>query len=321
MALAVRGGRTQPTTGSDGCATVRDGMGTRTALVTVDEALVLRSQAGDTEAMGELAGQVRPLVQRYASRFFPDPSRAEDLAQTALMKAFARVGDVRSPEAFAAWLLRITRNECLNELARQRHAQVPLSTLDDRGTGIEVPPGGPEDPEEELVRNHLRRLVRQVAATLPPHYRQTLTMRALEDRSYEEISVALDVPVTVARLWYCRARKRFRAAFLETMVARRGMSEGCHEMGLSIAGMIEGTLTRPERDRVQGHLADCSVCRQTEEELRNTAFRAPSRAFLLGLGLLRLTHPSARVVRGSVSRAHHVLGRVPAAAAGGVSLV
>src|SRR5712692_6308838 len=82
----------------------------------IDGSLVTRSQAGDQDAISELATQVRPMVQRYASRFFSDPARAEDLAQTALMKAFARVGDVRSPGAFQAWLLRIARNECLNEL-------------------------------------------------------------------------------------------------------------------------------------------------------------------------------------------------------------
>jgi RNA polymerase sigma-70 factor, ECF subfamily len=300
---------TNPATNEkDGCATVHDGMGTRGAvLVTIDEGLVLRSQAGDVEAMGQLARQARPLVHRYASRFFSDPTRAEDLAQTALMKAFARVGDVRSPEAFPAWLLRITRNECLNELARQRHPQVPLSVLDERGAGIEVHAQAAEDPEEELIRSQLQELVHRVAAQLPPHYRQTLTMRALEDRSYEEISAALDVPVTVARLWYCRARKRFRIAFIEAMAARRGVPEACQALGLSIARMIEGTLPRGERDRLQGHLADCPVCRQTEEELRNTAFRAPARAWLLGAGLLRLGHPARR--------AAGLVRRAPAAAA------
>jgi len=294
-------------------------MGTRSAvLVTIDEGLVVRSQAGDEEAMGQLAGQVRPLVQRYASRFFADPSRAEDLAQTALMKAFARVGDVRAPEAFPAWLLRITRNECLNELARQRHPQVPLSILDERGAGMETGVQSAENPEEELIRSQLQELVHRVAAQLPPHYRKTLTMRALEDRSYEEISAELKVPVTVARLWYCRARKRFRVAFIEAMAARRGVPESCQALGLSIARMIEGDLPRGERDRLQGHLAGCPVCRQTEEELRNTAFRAPARAWLLGAGLLRLGHPARR--------AAGVARRAPAAAArplatGGASLV
>jgi RNA polymerase sigma factor (sigma-70 family) len=88
----------------------------------IDGSLVARSQAGDQEAIGELAAQVRPMVQRYAGRFFSDPARAEDMAQTALMKAFTRVGDVRSPAAFQAWLLRIARNECLNEFTAEARA-------------------------------------------------------------------------------------------------------------------------------------------------------------------------------------------------------
>jgi RNA polymerase sigma-70 factor (ECF subfamily) len=290
------------------------------ALTAIEDQLVTRTQAGDPEATGQLAVLVTPLVRRYAGRFFSDPGRAEDLAQTALMKAFARVRDVRSPEAFGAWLLRITRNECLNELARQRHGQIPLSTLEDQGASLEAPAGGEGDPEEQLIRGQLKALVRQVAASLPPHYRRTLTMRALEDRSYEEISVALDIPVTVARLWYCRARKRFRKAFVETLVARRGVSDRCFAMGVPIAEMIEGTLGRRDRDRVHEHLADCSVCRQTEDELRNTAFRPPARALLLGLGLWRGATALHRGVKTGLSQLQQAAGSAAVAGAAGIGV-
>ena len=291
------------------------------SLIKVDEELVLRAQAGDVEALCDLAAQVRPLVQRYASRFFSDPTRAEDLAQTAMMKAFSRIADVRSPEAFPAWLLRITRNECLNELARQRHAQIPMSALDDQGIALEALADAAGDPEEALVRSQLQDLVRRVAAGLPPHYRRTLTMRALEDRSYEEISEELEIPVTVARLWYCRARKRFRRAFVESMVARRDVDSACQAMGVAIAEMIEGTLGRAERDRVQGHLTGCPVCRQTEDELRNTAFRAPSRALLIGLGLVRGVHRAGRTAGSGLGRVPAAATRLAVTGAGGLSVV
>src|SRR5260370_25900756 len=157
------------------------------AIGVIDDELVLRSQAGDPVATGELVRLARPVLQRFARRFCPDPARAEDMAQTALMKAFARMGDLSSPEAFQTWLLRIARNECLNELTRQRVAQIPMSTLEDQGTALEAPSGGDDDPEEMLVRSQMQDLVRRVTATLPSHYRATLTIRALDDRSYDEI--------------------------------------------------------------------------------------------------------------------------------------
>jgi RNA polymerase sigma-70 factor (ECF subfamily) len=276
------------------------------ALGGIDDTLVLRAQAGDPEATGELVTLARPILQRFARRFFPDPARAEDMAQTALMKAFARMGDLRSPEAFQTWLLRIARNECLNELTRSRVAQIPMSTLEDQGTALEAPAGGADDPEEMLVRSQMQDLVRRVTATLPEHYRATLTMRALEDRSYEEISESLDVPVTVARLWYCRARKRFRTAFIQTLVARRDVSDECQEMGAAIAEMIEGTLGRARRDVVQAHLIDCAACRQTEDELRNTAFRAPARLMLFAIGLARLPMHLRRAATSAADRAQQV---------------
>ncbi|MEA2671535.1 MAG: polymerase sigma-70 factor, subfamily, partial [Chloroflexota bacterium] len=293
---------------------------TSAGVALIDGTLVTRSQAGDQDAISELAAQVRPMVQRYAGRFFSDPARAEDLAQTALMKAFARVGDVRSPGAFQAWLLRIARNECLNELARQKHAQLPLSTLADGGLEIEAPAGGDGDPEEALLRSQLQALVRRVAATLPPHYRQALTMRALEDRTYEEISAALDVPVPVARLWYCRARKRFRSAFVTMMVARRNVPVVCQEMGEAIAELIEGSLPAGDQTRVTEHLGGCHVCRQTEDELRNTAFRAPARGFIIGLGLLRLGWKLPQRLRDGVSHVPHAVTKFAVTGVGGVAV-
>jgi len=287
----------------------------------IDDALVLRAQAGDPQATSDLVVLARPMLQRFARRFFPDPARAEDMAQTALMKAFSRMGDLRSPEAFQTWLLRIARNECLNELTRQRVAQIPMSTLEDQGTALEAPAGGSDDPEEMLVRSQMQDLVRRVTATLPEHYRQTLTMRALEDRSYEEISEALDVPVTVARLWYCRARKRFRTAFIQTLVARRDVADECVEMGGAIAEMIEGTLSRTRRDAVQSHLVDCAACRQTEDELRNTAFRAPARLMLFALGLARLPMQARRSASAFGSRIQEMAGEIALGAGATVVLV
>ena len=294
---------------------------TGTALSAIDDTLVVRSQAGDPVATGELVRLARPILQRYARRFFPDPARAEDMAQTALMKAFSRMGDLRSPEAFQTWLLRIARNECLNELTRQRVAQIPMSTLEDQGTALEAPAGGADDPEEMLVRAQMQDLVRRVTATLPSHYRATLTMRALEDRSYEEISEALDIPVTVARLWYCRARKRFRTAFIQTLVARRDVGEQCQEMGGAIAELIEGTLSRAKRDALQEHLTDCAACRQTEDELRNTAFRAPARGMLILLGLARLPITLRRSMASAGSRTQQMAGEIALGAAGAAALV
>ncbi|HXA28287.1 MAG TPA: sigma-70 family RNA polymerase sigma factor [Candidatus Angelobacter sp.] len=291
------------------------------ATLGVDDTLVLRAQSGDPQAVADLVAATRPMLQRFARRFFPDPARAEDMAQTALMKAFARMGDLRSPEAFQTWLLRIARNECLNELTRQRVAQIPMSTLEDQGTALEAPAGGADDPEEMLVRTQMQDLVRRVTATLPEHYRQTLTMRALEDRSYEEISEALDIPVTVARLWYCRARKRFRTAFIQTLVARRDVSDECQEMGSLIAEMIEGTLNRHRRDVVHAHLADCAACRQTEDELRNTAFRAPARLTLLALGLARLPMHLRRSLAAAGSRGQQLAGEIALGAGATVVLV
>jgi hypothetical protein len=84
--------------------------------------------------------------------------------------------------------------------------------------------------------------------------------------------------------------------------------------------LIEGTLPAGDRPRVQEHLGGCHVCRQTEDELRNTAFRAPARGFIIGLGLLRLGWKLPQHIRSGISHAPHAVGKLAITGAGGVAV-
>jgi RNA polymerase sigma factor (sigma-70 family) len=133
------------------------------------DTLVVRAQAGDLEAFGQLVRATQLTAYAVARRVLRDAGAAEDATQEAYLRAFRRLRDLEEPAAFIGWLRRIVITIALN---MQRAQRVTWLRLDDV----------PEIPildEEETSWSELQR--HRLAAAL-----LTLTSaeRQLCDRRY-----------------------------------------------------------------------------------------------------------------------------------------
>ncbi|SIO40388.1 RNA polymerase sigma factor, sigma-70 family [Singulisphaera sp. GP187] len=97
-----------------------------------DAEIVLAVLRGDREAFAALVARHERAVWATAWRILRDNHTAADAGQEAFLQAFHRLGDLRRPEQFGVWLLRIARRESLR-LARRR-ARDPSRSLDESGT-------------------------------------------------------------------------------------------------------------------------------------------------------------------------------------------
>lgn len=78
----------------------------------VDVVLVEKARKGDTAAFSELFNIYYQKVLRTAYCIIKDKQFAEDIAQEAFIKVYARIDKLSSAEAFEVWLYRITVNLC-----------------------------------------------------------------------------------------------------------------------------------------------------------------------------------------------------------------
>jgi len=165
-----------------------------------DPALVLRARWGDKEAFGKLVVRYHQSVLAVAYRMTGSVAAAEDVAQTAFIRAWTELGALREAGAFKSWLYRLVVNACLDQLRREP-AALPISdsTLDEAGP-----------PEAQVLEHEREHAVRQAILQLPAECRAALILREFEGLTYREIAQTLAIPLgtVMSRLSYARARLR-----------------------------------------------------------------------------------------------------------------
>jgi RNA polymerase sigma-70 factor (ECF subfamily) len=169
-----------------------------------DQELVARSLEGDAAAFSQLVSRHQDKVYALANRFMRDPTLAEDMAQEAFLKAFRLLKSFKGRSKFSTWLYKVTCNVCLTELSRRRK----------RGELLQSEPSEPSTakrPDETASEDDLAELIRAAVNELPPRYAGAVRLYYFEEKSYEEVAAALDIPVGTLKTWLHRARKQLRA--------------------------------------------------------------------------------------------------------------
>jgi RNA polymerase sigma factor (sigma-70 family) len=134
-----------------------------------------------------------------------DDHDAEDLVQAAYLRAFKFFGGFRGANS-RAWLLTIVRNTCYTWLEHKR-ARGPEVTLDEEIHGVE---SNAMDPENRVLREEDKQLVRRAVQELPVELREVLVLRELEELSYKEIAAIAGIPIGTVMSRLARARERLR---------------------------------------------------------------------------------------------------------------
>ena len=165
--------------------------------------LVAAAQAGDRSAFDVLADRYRAgliaVGLDLAGRF----EVAQDLAQTALCRAWEHIRELQDGRAFGPWLRTIAVNCYRMWLRRPGQDDVPLEQAETAQRGA--------DQFDEAFRREIERALAFGLRALPRQNRLALLMRVLGDASYQEIAHFLGVPESTVAGRIYRARRQLQA--------------------------------------------------------------------------------------------------------------
>jgi len=167
-----------------------------------DAELVLATRRGDQRAFAELVRRYRDRHVRFVARMLGDADEAEDVLQSAFVRAFRHIGRCDEPARFGSWLHRIVVNECRTFASRRGHRESRLVREPLVLEQLEAKGG---EPDHGLVA-----AVEHALATLPLDQREAFVMKHVEDMEYEEMAELTGAGVSALKMRVKRAIERLR---------------------------------------------------------------------------------------------------------------
>src|SRR3954471_17716350 len=217
-----------------------------------DEQLVALFRAGHDDAFRVLHDRYRQRLFAYVRQMLSGASRqdAEDVLQDVFVRAYGALRNDTREMNVRAWLYRVARNRCIDQLRRPVPPPAEL---------FEVSRKPLHDPVEEAQRREdLRRLVEDVGR-LPDQQRSALLMREIDGMTYAELAAALDVTVPAVKSLLVRDR----LGLVEAIEAR---DADCAE--IQPARLRSYDRGVKASDRARRHMRSCHGCREYRGALR-----------------------------------------------------
>ena len=174
----------------------------------IEQDLIRKAKNGDVTAFEELVRMHQQIAVRVAFLVVGDRDVAADVAQEAFVKAYHALNRFRQESPFRPWLLRIVRNEALNQ--RRRHGRQERLRL--RVANDPVSGGAAPSPESAVIVGLDRQAVLDAVNELPTRYRQVVAHRYLLGLSEAETATALGVPAGTVKSRTARALARLEQA-------------------------------------------------------------------------------------------------------------
>jgi RNA polymerase sigma-70 factor (ECF subfamily) len=181
-----------------------------------EQELIERIKAGESELFYRLIEPYQRAVFSAAYSVLANEADAEDVAQEAFLKSYARLDQFRGECKFSTWLVQIGVNE-----ARMRRRKDRKTLYDSIDEGYQDESGDyipcdfadwREIPSEALEQKQLKTALSRAISSLKPMYREVFVLRDVQGFSIRETAEALEISGALVRTRLLRARLQMRDA-------------------------------------------------------------------------------------------------------------
>ncbi len=199
-----------------------------------------------------------PRLSRLALHLVHQPHVAEELAQEAATRAWARRGQLRPGAPIGPWLNRILVNLVIDR-SRARADELTIPDIEERWQDDDYT----VDPERVMARAELRDELEDALVRLPAGYRAVVVLHDALGWTVAEIADSLRLGLPAAKQRLRRARMMLVTALAEDD-PRRSASLAqpirCWQARRHVSGYLDDELAAAERRAVEEHLLECPTC-------------------------------------------------------------
>ncbi|MCU1296960.1 MAG: polymerase, sigma-24 subunit, RpoE [Acidobacteriaceae bacterium] len=229
--------------------------------------LVHASKDGDVAAFEQLVKRYDRILLRIAQGITHNREESQDAVQEAFLKAFQNLGQFREDSQFSTWLIRITVNQSLMKLRKQRTIREDSLDEDFAADGqvlpIEVIDWAP-NPEQLYWASELRDILAKTFNELRPILRAVFVLRDIEGLSTKWTAEALNLSHSAvkARLWRARLqlRERLNMYFSKQTGSARAQAVPLHRSTGRILGLVAECLNHSTSQTYLISVAESHTC-------------------------------------------------------------
>ncbi|MDR1814108.1 MAG: RNA polymerase sigma-70 factor [Tannerella sp.] len=168
---------------------------------------------GDERAYRKLYDMHYSLLCNIAYGFVKDDFVAENIVSDLMFHIYEIRESLNITESLRSYLVKAVRNRCLNYIeAEKNRKEVRFSELEDADEWLFAEPD-PEEPLGLLLEKELEFEIDAAVRRLPEECRKVFCMSRFEQKTYQEIAVALNISVNTVKYHIKNALATLREEF------------------------------------------------------------------------------------------------------------
>lgn len=174
--------------------------------------LITKAIEGDEAAYKNLLENYRGAIYNLLYKMVRNKEETEDLVQEAFMKAFKALPSFNEEYAFSTWLYKIAVNNCIDHMRKKKlqtySINKPVQSKD--GELDREFPDTSMSPDKSILSEERASIIETAIDELPENYKTAIILRHSEEKSYEEISKILNIPLGTVKARIFRAREMLK---------------------------------------------------------------------------------------------------------------
>ncbi len=163
-----------------------------------DEEVVKKVIESDHELYAIIIERYQDKLLRYTYNLIRDSEKSKDSVQETFIRAYTNLNIFNTQKKFSSWIYRIAHNQAIN-IAKKNHREIQL--LDDLDFE------SPENIEENFDQEKDVERINLCLKDIPILYREPLSLYYIEEKTYQEISDILRIPMGTVATRINRAKK------------------------------------------------------------------------------------------------------------------
>jgi len=169
-----------------------------------DHELVAKSLQGNEKAF-------RTIVERYHATTYAavravlgDRDDVEDVVQMVYIKVYKGLARFRGDSKLSTWIYQIARNEAISAVKKRQLDTTPIEdvTIADHSAMAAT--------DADFQREQLRNQLEEAFTHLDDQQRMALELRYMAERSYEEISETMGIPLGTVKTYIYRGKAELK---------------------------------------------------------------------------------------------------------------